>query len=270
MRATNDTKFDRPRKWVWALYIFAGAALMLFGVHPMIEGVHLWRSSHSSGGWWSDLFMRPLSAAFRPEMAGMSLWLLLAGATTGAGFAWLHVRLTRRYRRRLGQESWSEEQLKDLIAQGESDTLEFKSSVRWDIRQQKVNKGLEAVIAKAIAGLMNHRGGNLLIGVDDRGMPLGIDADMKTLRQPDWDDFERCITGIVESKLGGEHCTRIHCHRVALDGTMVALVAVRSASGPVYCRDGGAERYYVRMGNSTRELDVKEALAHIKERRFVS
>ena len=41
---------------------------------------------------------------------------------------------------------------------GESPTLEFKSSLRWDFREQQVNKALQRVIAKTAAGLMNSEG----------------------------------------------------------------------------------------------------------------
>ena len=49
-----------------------------------------------------------------------------------------------------------------LILKGESDDLEFKSSFRYDYRQQKVNKALETVIIKTLAGFMNTQGGSLL------------------------------------------------------------------------------------------------------------
>jgi hypothetical protein len=36
--------------------------------------------------------------------------------------------------------------LEDLIAEGESDSVEFKSSLRWDYKEQCVNKKLEEVM----------------------------------------------------------------------------------------------------------------------------
>jgi hypothetical protein len=56
-----------------------------------------------------------------------------------------------------------------LVARGESDLVEFKSSARWDYREQKVNKALEHVIVKTLASFLNGKGGTLLIGVDDAG-----------------------------------------------------------------------------------------------------
>ena len=74
-----------------------------------------------------------------------------------------------------------------LILKGESDELEFKSSFRYDYRQQKVNKALESVIIKTLAGFMNTQGGSILIGVADDGSIVGLEADYATLSRKDSD-----------------------------------------------------------------------------------
>ncbi len=56
--------------------------------------------------------------------------------------------------------------LEALIAEGENAHLEFKESLRWDVRQTTVNKKLEDVAIKTVAALANHKGGTLLIGGD--------------------------------------------------------------------------------------------------------
>ena len=65
----------------------------------------------------------------------------------------------------------------DLIAAGESQTLEFKSSARWNTTQQPDPK-LEHVIVKTVCGLLNAGGGVLLIGVADNGEVLGVGPDL--------------------------------------------------------------------------------------------
>ena len=59
--------------------------------------------------------------------------------------------------------------LEEMIDKGESDELEFKSTLRWDIKEGIVNKKLEEVILKTVAAFANSQGGTLLIGVDDDG-----------------------------------------------------------------------------------------------------
>jgi hypothetical protein len=50
----------------------------------------------------------------------------------------------------------------DLISQGESSQLEFKSSARWDLRENKKNKAMEQIILKTVAAFLNSQGGTLL------------------------------------------------------------------------------------------------------------
>ena len=53
-----------------------------------------------------------------------------------------------------------------LIAQGESDTLDFKKTI------SSVNK-----IAKAMSAFSNHKGGRLLVGVNDNGTISGVHSE---------------------------------------------------------------------------------------------
>jgi predicted HTH transcriptional regulator len=69
-----------------------------------------------------------------------------------------------------------------LIQGGESDRLEFKSSLRFDLETLSVNKDLTKTVVKVIASFLNTRGGTLLIGISDDGTPLGLDPDIQTQR----------------------------------------------------------------------------------------
>ena len=84
--------------------------------------------------------------------------------------------------------------------------MEFKSSFRWDLRENKVNRALEAVVLKTLAGYMNGNGGTLLIGVADDGAVVGLDHDYKTLKKQDRDGFEQALMTAVATKLGGDAC----------------------------------------------------------------
>jgi hypothetical protein len=57
-------------------------------------------------------------------------------------------------------------QIRGLIQGGETPQVEFKSSFRFDFREQKVNKELTKVVAKTIAGFMNSEGGALIMPHD--------------------------------------------------------------------------------------------------------
>ena len=239
-RAVSGMKLRRLS--VWVLFALMGSAFMVLGIHPLIEAIHFLRMSSSGGGKeWLEAMARAYQTVLRPDMALLNA---IGGATVGAGLAALYLSVGSRQVPK-GRTDWDQDSLQALIARGESETLEFKSSLRWDWKQDRPNKALEGVVAKSICGLMNHRGG--------------------TLHDANWDGFERCLISLVEGRLGGRHCLHVHSHRIETAGKTIALVEVESASDQVFCRDGNIDRFYVRTGNSTRELDVKEALAHISQ-----
>ena len=72
-----------------------------------------------------------------------------------------------------------EKRIQQMIAQGESTTLEFKSTLRFNKREgKKKDKVIEHQVVKTICAFLNSRfGGHLLIGVDDEGNVLGIEDD---------------------------------------------------------------------------------------------
>ena len=97
--------------------------------------------------------------------------------------------------------------IEGLLAGGESDLVEFKSSARWDYREQKANKTLEQVIVKTLASFLNGKGGMLFIGVDDDGKILGLESDYATLgKRPDRDGYQQFLVQLVSGSLGKNVC----------------------------------------------------------------
>ena len=152
----------------------------------------------------------------------------------------------------------------DLIAHGESDHVEFKSGIRWDFEKNQVNKSLQEVIAKEIAGMLNSEGGILLIGIADDGTVLGIEKDLQTLRKPNTDGFQLALTDIVKAHLGIEYMAYIRTRFELIDGKHICVVLIEKSPTPVFLATGDVHKFWVRMGNSTRSLDVKAATRYIQ------
>jgi hypothetical protein len=154
--------------------------------------------------------------------------------------------------------------LSAIIAKGESDDLEFKSSFRFDYRQQKVNKALESVIIKTLAGFMNTQGGSLLIGVADDGSIVGLEADYNTLSRKDSDGYTQVLMSSIADKIGTPACKLVkilfHIH----EGKEVCRIIVLPSPMPVYAKEDNEPRFYIRTGSGTREMDIQEAIAFIK------
>jgi len=153
-----------------------------------------------------------------------------------------------------------------LISSREGATLEFKSSVRWDYRQNKLNKELEKVIVKTIAGFLNVNGGKLLIGIDDTGTVLGLRNDYQTLKKKDSDGFELFITQLISSYIGKEFCLYIHTSFHDINGEDVCLVDVEACPKPAYIHEDQDVRFYIRTGGSTQLLNAKEVTEYVLNR----
>lgn len=241
----------------------AGTLIGILLVHPVTKAIY--------GPEWTTgtSVVDRLMQAFAPRMLSMSAAFAGLGAVLGFLFG-LYDRMAARQRRALDfLRAELERSVPALIAAGESEHVEFKASARWDLERQCVNRSIEDVIARAVAGFLNHAGGSLLIGVTDTGDVSGLERDYQSLKDRNRDGFERFVIGLVRSRLGGDACPLVHVTFHTLQGRDICRVIVEPATSPAYYHDGNTFRLFVRAGNSTRELDVREAVRHVA-RRFPS
>lgn len=155
--------------------------------------------------------------------------------------------------------------LRVLIQNGENRQGEFKSSLRWDTKRNCVNKSLEYVVVKTIAGFMNASGGVLLIGVADDGHIRGLERDLKSLTKKDKDGFELQLRQIVESFGAPLHEKLISIDFETVDDKEVCRVNVEAASNPVFIKSQqGQKQFPARFGNRTKILDVQDANTYIR------
>ena len=154
--------------------------------------------------------------------------------------------------------------LKNLLKNGEGEFVEFKQSLRWDYKLNKINKSLEDVILKSISGFLNANGGFLFIGVDDNGKPVGLDKDYNTLKKFGKDYFEIHLRNLIISSIGKEILNFINIEFHSLDNREIAIITMLPSENPVFVRNNNKWAFYVRFGNSTQPLDIKEAVYYIK------
>lgn len=165
------------------------------------------------------------------------------------------------------------EPIDELIRRGESDRLEFKSSARWNLHTKARDERIELVIAKAVSGFLNSDGGTLLIGVNDDGDLVGLANDFTVVKSPDPDRFELWLRDFLATTLGQNGAVQpvIDFTAVIVDGadTYVCRVTCPTSPRPVFLRPGkgGAQpELWVRIGNSTRQLKVDEAVDYVMNR----
>jgi len=153
-----------------------------------------------------------------------------------------------------------------MIANGEGESLEFKSSARWDYREGSVNKALELVIVKSTAGMLNAKGGVLLIGVDDKGVPIGLEKDYGTLsKRPNRDGYEQFLINLFSTAFGKDVSAALSVSFQETSGQDICVLRVPRSSKAVYVTDGSRDKFFVRVGNTTQEMTTKESVAYVKE-----
>lgn len=150
--------------------------------------------------------------------------------------------------------------LKELILCGESETLEFKSTLRHNLHSGKNDKAIENTVLKSIAGFLNSQGGHLLVGVDDAGTILGLKKD----GFPNQDRTLRHLDALICEHLGSHVAPYVRNNLIEVDGHEVLSVQCISAPMPIFMNRAGTEAFYVRMGPASRQLSPSELLAHVQ------
>jgi hypothetical protein len=158
--------------------------------------------------------------------------------------------------------------VEDLIRAGESQTIEFKSTARWNVRATRPDPKLEHVIVKTVCGFLNAEGGSLLIGVDDEGTILSLDQDLATLgSKANIDGYELFLRQLLETNLSVSTAATVRMRFPIIGEKPICLVSVAAAGNPVFAKPpkgSGSDtaEFWVRTGNSTRQLHGDDMVAY--------
>ena len=155
-----------------------------------------------------------------------------------------------------------------LVAEGEASDVEFKSTARCNLHTGQRDERMELVIAKSVAALANSDGGHLLIGVSDDGTLLGLDADLQFMKKPDVDRFELWLRDYLSQALGAAAASSVTVRFPTVSGEQICWLQIPPATRPVYLVPGKSQppQLWVRVGNSTRQLPLDQALAYASDR----
>jgi hypothetical protein len=156
-----------------------------------------------------------------------------------------------------------EKQSAEMIQEGEGDSIEYKSTLRWDIRAGKTNPVIERSCLKTISAFLNSAGGHLLIGVRDDGSIEGIETD----KFPNEDKFLLHLWTLIRNCLGRDFTPYIRTRLEKIDDKTICIVSCTPSNRPVFLRQPGFdEEMYIRVGPSSNAMDISEALRYIGDR----
>ena len=149
----------------------------------------------------------------------------------------------------------------ELIKRGESKTLEFKSTQRWSIKENRQDSvGVTHASLKTVAAFLNTEGGDLIIGVSDNGSVVGIEQD----QFENDDKYMLHLAQVVRNGLGDRAGTCIDPKMQTVQGKTVCVVSCQRSPEPVFLKWKGLEAtpegdFFVRSGPGTVKLSPDSA-----------
>jgi len=179
----------------------------------------------------------------------------------------LTVELSEQINRALDKKTKQIISLTKKIKGGETATVEFKSSLRINLRTGLKDRNIELSSLKTIAGFFNCSGGTLFIGVSDEGKLLGIESDLF----PDADKFQLHFWNIFKETIGTEYSEFINSEMVEIKDKQIFIIHCLPSNRPVFLKwkstgqNKAEELFYVRVGPQTDLLGIRQAITYIED-----
>ena len=152
--------------------------------------------------------------------------------------------------------------LEQLIGQGETTQIEFKSTLRVNLHTGQPDKKMEHACLKTIAAFLNSQGGYLIVGVDDSGEALGIEKD----GFPNEDKMNLHLVNLIKERMGAHHMLHIEPRFEPFQEKRVLVIRCKESNVAVYVKEGNTEQFFTRTGAATSELIASAAQIYIQQR----
>jgi type I restriction enzyme R subunit len=158
-------------------------------------------------------------------------------------------------------------QAEELLTQHEPKTLEFKATLRWNLKEGRQDPAVTHAVLKTIAAFLNTEGGDLLIGVADDRSVLGIEADGFENEE----GFVLHLNQVVRKALGDRAATCVDPRMQVVKGKMLCVVTCQRSPEPVFLKtletpEDAPGDFYVRSGPGTVRLSAADAATYIQTR----
>tara|TARA_B100000767_G_scaffold275710_1_gene314559 strand:- start:60 stop:1379 length:1320 start_codon:yes stop_codon:yes gene_type:complete len=188
-------------------------------------------------------------------------------------------------------DAWSKTNLMGILRLGETESIEFKSSLWYDyhkaieteesIKKKRFDpnykpKNKEDMtrmahnVVKGVCGLLNaNKTGKLLIGVNDNSEVLGLENDFEILGETNnpKDDFSTRLDSILRKHLtpaDGSLHDLWNFEWFEHEGKVVWLINVNKTASGIYCEYQGKQTFYLRRTAKTEPVTGVELAKELK------
>jgi serine/threonine protein kinase len=155
-----------------------------------------------------------------------------------------------------------------LIAGGESASLEFKQTMRWDTQLHKRSTEVLRACMKTVCAFLNSAGGTLLIGVADTGKPAGLEDDLQDFSDKKTvDGFELRFRDALSASVSPDPNQLVTLSFPYVNGIQICRVDVSRSSRPIFLvAKGGPAEFFVRKGNASPPVtNIRQACEYVHD-----
>ncbi len=151
--------------------------------------------------------------------------------------------------------------------------VEYKASFEWDPRRSQRSPEMRFGSLRTVAAFLNSEGGVLYLGVDDDGVPVGLDGDFALIEDASpCDVFENRFREFMKNALDPLPLNSVAVTFEEMEGQVVCVVSVSAAAHVTYLlhKDPSGQKVesvFVRDGNRTIELKGRNRDQFVLERR---
>ncbi len=168
------------------------------------------------------------------------------------------------------KEILEEQKLFAMISEGETDLIEFKSTLLYDVKERKVNRVLEREVLKTLVAFLNTKGGTLFIGIEDNGEVYGLENDFCNVpgssKEPK-DKFLLYLDSLINNSIGKEFNTFMEVRFKKLHKKEICIITVTQAKSPAFLSyKKNNEEYYIRNKAQSCKLSMSEMAKYLEER----
>ena len=200
-----------------------------------------------------------LPTLFRSRSGALLLVAFIVLLITAIVFAVVYVKKFKKVR----FVELTTDEVKKMISVGESNLLEFKSTIRTNLHTGKPGKEIELAWLKSVVAFCNTEGGTILLGVNDKGDVLGLEAD-------NFQNDDKCllhIQNLISEHVGVEYLSYVRFHLLGMEDKKILVVQCAPLKRIMLLKSSGKEQFYVRSGPSSIELPMSKVLEYVNDRK---
>ena len=206
-----------------------------------------------------DLVVNAIGAFF---VSLVGFFYIRKGKNIMSAFVVKFLEKNRRFFKTKDSLEKSSELIDNVVRRGESEKLEFKSTLRTNLHTGEFDKKIEHAVLKTIVAYLNSRGGSLLVGVSDKGEILGLEKD----KFVDNDNLKLYLTNIIKHQVGSQFLPFIDFELFPYKDKHVLKIDCKSSNKRVFLREGREEEFYIRNGPTSTKLGGNELIDYVKYR----